>query len=212
MKSFRCELLPLDVSEEECTCLEPVLSDYHTHEVLQNQCSSLVSQRIHAPLSLVWSLVRRFDNPQRYKHFIRSCEMQEGDGSNVGSIREVSVVSGLPASCSRERLERLDEEKHVLSFSVVGGEHRLRNYRSTTSLHELAGLPCGGGLAGGELEGHSSSTLVVESFVVDVPDGNSRDETLTFVDTVVKCNLQSLATISERLAPPCATCTATSAS
>lgn len=42
-----------------------------------------------------------------------------GDG-RVGSIREVVVISGLPASTSTERLEVLDDEKHVLSFSVVG--------------------------------------------------------------------------------------------
>ncbi|KAI5076116.1 hypothetical protein GOP47_0008181 [Adiantum capillus-veneris] len=106
----------------------------------------------------------------------------------------------------------LDEEKHVLSFRVVGGEHRLRNYRSTTSLHELqAGSPSPCSRVAGAEVGHESSsgsTLVVESYVVDVPDGNSRDETLTFVDTVVKCNLQSLASLSERLAPsdpPCMT-------
>lgn len=210
MKSFRFDLVPLRLSEEEYACLEPVLCDYHTHKVLENQCSSLVVQRISAPISLVWSLVRRFDNPQSYKHFIRSCEMQTGDGHNVGSIREVSLVSGLPASCSRERLELLDEEKHVLSFRVVGGEHRLHNYRSITSLHEVSSCPTTLNIAaeaGHEEEASGTSrldsdTLVIESYVVDVPDGNSRDDTLTFVDTVVRCNLQSLATLSERLSPP----------
>ncbi|KAH7436595.1 hypothetical protein KP509_05G027100 [Ceratopteris richardii] len=95
--------------------LQPTLCDYHIHDVRESQCSSIVVQRIDAPLALVWSLVRRFDNPQSYKHFIRSCEMQAGDGSNVGSIRKVDVVSGLPASSSRERL---DEQKHMYSASA----------------------------------------------------------------------------------------------
>uniref|UniRef100_A0A6N2M217 Bet v I/Major latex protein domain-containing protein n=1 Tax=Salix viminalis TaxID=40686 RepID=A0A6N2M217_SALVM len=78
--------------------------------------------------------VRRFDNPQAYKHFVKSCHVIDGDG-NVGTLREVHVVSGLPAASSTERLEILDDEQHVLSFSVVGGVHRLNNYRSVTTLH-----------------------------------------------------------------------------
>uniref|UniRef100_J3L5F3 Bet v I/Major latex protein domain-containing protein n=2 Tax=Oryza brachyantha TaxID=4533 RepID=J3L5F3_ORYBR len=44
-------------------------------------------------------------------------------------------------------------------------------------------------------------TVVVESYVVDVPPGNTKDETRMFVDTIVRCNLQSLARTVERLAP-----------
>ncbi|KAL0382163.1 UNVERIFIED_CONTAM: Abscisic acid receptor PYL4 [Sesamum calycinum] len=76
-----------------------------------------------------------------------------------------------------------------MSFSVVGGDHRLHNYRSVTTLHAAPPPPSGGG-----------GTVVVESYVVDVPQGNTRDETCAFVDTIVKCNLQSLAQIAENLA------------
>ncbi|CAN6243789.1 unnamed protein product [Urochloa humidicola] len=40
-------------------------------------------------------------------------------------------------------------------------------------------------------------TLVIESFVVDVPDGNTKDETCYFVEALLKCNLKSLAEVSE---------------
>ncbi|KAL3531652.1 hypothetical protein ACH5RR_005173 [Cinchona calisaya] len=156
---------------------------HHTHPVGPSQCCSAVIQEISAPLSTVWSVVRRFDNPQAYKHFVKSCHVILGDG-NVGTLREVHVVSGLPAENSTERLEILDEEHHVISFSVVGGDHRLSNYRSVTTLHHA---PDGYG------------TVVVESYVVDVPVGNTREETCVFVDTIVKCNLQSLAKIAEDL-------------
>lgn len=43
-------------------------------------------------------------------------------------------------------------------------------------------------------------TLVIESFMVDVPDGNTKDETCYFVEALIKCNLKSLADVSERLA------------
>ncbi|XP_019161230.1 PREDICTED: abscisic acid receptor PYL4-like [Ipomoea nil] len=154
---------------------------YHTHPVGPNQCCSAVIQRISAPASTVWSVVRRFDNPQAYKHFVKSCDVIVGDGT-VGTLREVRVISGLPAGSSTERLEILDEERHVISFSVVAGDHRLANYRSVTTLHS---------------EATGGTTIVVESYVVDVPPGNTRDETCVFVDTIVKCNLQSLAQIAQ---------------
>lgn len=163
------------------------LMHHHTHAVAPNQCCSAVVQTIAAaPVDAVWAVVRRFDKPQVYKLFLKSCHVIVGDG-DVGTLREVRVVSGLPAECSTERLEILDDEKHVMSFSVVGGEHRLHNYRSVTTLH--AAPPRSGG--------GSCGTVVVESYVVDMPQGNTKEETCAFVDTIVKCNLQSLAQIAQ---------------
>ncbi|KAG9144680.1 hypothetical protein Leryth_021529 [Lithospermum erythrorhizon] len=156
---------------------------YHTHMVAPNQCSSSVVQPISATESAVWSLVRRFDNPQAYKHFLKSCHVIDGDG-HVGTLRKVHVVSGLPAGSSTERLEILDDERHVISFLVVGGEHRLNNYRSVTTLHRSS---------------DGNGTVVVESYVVDVPHGNTKEETCVFVDTIVRCNLQSLAHIAKNM-------------
>ncbi|XP_059456937.1 abscisic acid receptor PYL4-like [Corylus avellana] len=158
---------------------------YHTHTVAPKQCCSAVVQTIHAPVSTVWSVVRRFDNPQAYKHFLKSCHVIDGDG-NVGTLREVQVVSGLPAESSTERLEILDDDRHVISFRIVGGDHRLHNYRSVTTLHASS--------SGG------TGTVVVESYVVDVPPGNTKEETCVFVDTIVRCNLQSLTQIAETMA------------
>ncbi|GJN31193.1 hypothetical protein PR202_gb19558 [Eleusine coracana subsp. coracana] len=148
---------------------------HHEHAAPgSGRCCSAVVQQVAAPAAAVWSVVRRFDQPQAYKRFVRSCALLAGDGG-VGTLREVRVVSGLPAASSRERLEILDDESHVLSFRVVGGEHRLNNYLS------------------------DSATVVVESYVVDVPPGNTPEDTRVFVDTIVKCNLQSLAKTAEKL-------------
>ncbi|RDX78091.1 Abscisic acid receptor PYL4, partial [Mucuna pruriens] len=166
------------------TAVPDAVARYHTHPVAPNQCFSAAVQEIAASVATVWSVVRRFDNPQAYKHFVKSCHVIGGDG-DVGTLREVHVISGLPAARSTERLEILDEERHVISFSVVGGDHRLANYRSVTTLHPAAGDGAG--------------TVVVESYVVDVPPGNTREDTRVFVDTIVKCNLQSLAQTAENL-------------
>ncbi|EFJ17082.1 hypothetical protein SELMODRAFT_58736, partial [Selaginella moellendorffii] len=144
-----------------------------------HQCANLLLQRIDAPVSAVWPMLRRFDTPQAYKRFVKACVIASGDGSSVGSLRNITLISGLPASCSTERLEILDDEHHIVSFRVVGGEHRLRNYASVTSLHEKV------------------VTVVMESYVVDVPEGNTREDTRVFTDTVVRCNLQSLAKICQ---------------
>jgi abscisic acid receptor PYR/PYL family len=167
-----------------CASVPAEVAHHHEHAACAGQCCSAVVQETAAPVGAVWSVVRRFDRPQVYKHFIRSCRLVDGDGGAVGSVREVRVVSGLPATSSRERLEILDDERRVLSFRVVGGEHRLTNYRSVTTVHE----------------GRGGGTVVVESYVVDVAPGNTAEETRVFVDTIVRCNLQSLARTAEQLA------------
>lgn len=172
----------------EMVALPEVLARYHAHGAGPDQCCSVLVQTIAAPMSTVWSMVRRFDNPQAYKNFLKSCHVIDGDG-RVGTLREVQVVSGLPAASSTERLEILDDERHVISFSIVGGDHRLSNYRSVTTLHpapDSCNKPAG--------------TVVVESYIVDVPPGNTTEDTRVFLDTIVRCNLQSLARISEKLA------------
>ncbi|KAF8725543.1 hypothetical protein HU200_020075 [Digitaria exilis] len=134
----------------------------------------------------VWELVRSFDQPQRYKPFVSRCIVR-GDQLEIGSLREVNVKTGLPATTSTERLEQLDDDEHILGVKFVGGDHRLQNYSSIITVHpeSIDGRP---------------GTLVIESFVVDVPDGNTKDETCYFVEAVIKCNLTSLAEVSERLA------------
>ncbi|XP_057508276.1 abscisic acid receptor PYL8-like isoform X1 [Actinidia eriantha] len=158
---------------------------HHRHHLTENQCSSVLVKHIKAPVHLVWSLVRRFDQPQKYKPFISRCVVQ--GNLEIGSLREVDVKSGLPATTSTERLELLDDDEHILSIRIVGGDHRLRNYSSIISVHPevIDGRP---------------GTLVIESFVVDVPEGNTKDETCYFVEALIKCNLKSLADVSERLA------------
>ena len=72
----------------------------------------------------MWSLVRRFDEPQKYKPFISRCVVK--GNMEIGTVREVDVRSGLPATRSTERLELLDDNEHILSIRIVGGDHRLK--------------------------------------------------------------------------------------
>lgn len=107
----------------------------------------------------------------------------------VGCTRDVNVISGLPAATSTERLDLLDDENHVMGFTIIGGEHRLKNYHAVTTVHELD-----------HDDGDDKVTVVLESYVVDVPEGNTEEDTRLFADTVVKLNLQKLASVTESMA------------
>ncbi|KAK8489740.1 hypothetical protein V6N13_046951 [Hibiscus sabdariffa] len=179
--------IPPGLTHDEFRELISSVTQFHTYSVGPDKCSSLLAQRINAPSDVVWSVVRRFDKPQTYKHFIKSCAVEDGFQMVVGCTRDVNVISGLPAATSTERLDILDDNLKVTGFSIIGGEHRLRNYRSVTTVH------------GFEREGRIW-TVVLESYVVDVPEGNTEEDTRLFADTVVKLNLQKLASVTEGLA------------
>ncbi|CAL1400965.1 unnamed protein product [Linum trigynum] len=159
-----------------------MMTRYHEPALAPNQCGSSIVQVIDAPLPRVWSVIRRFDAPQAYKGFIKSCSLVAGDGG-VGSVREVRLISGLPANTSLERLDRLDDDLKVMVVSNIGGDHKLVNYRSTTTLHDE--------------EGAAARTVVIESYVVDVPEDSCEADTCSFADTIIGCNLKSLARITE---------------
>lgn len=63
----------------------------------------------------------------------------------------------------------------------------LQNYSSVITVHPetIDGKP---------------GTMVIESFMVDVPDGNTKDETCYFVKALINCNHKSLSEVSERMA------------
>ncbi|CAN1157200.1 Abscisic acid receptor PYL9 [Linum perenne] len=160
---------------------------HHRHQAADHQCSSNLVTHIRAPVDIVWSLVRRFDEPQTYKPFISRCVMNGEVG--IGSLRHVNVRSGLPATTSTERLELFDDEEHILGIKIVDGDHRLKNYSSVITVHP-------------EVIDGRLGTLVIESFVVDVPQGNTKEDTCYFVRALINCNLRSLTEISERMAVP----------
>ncbi|KAJ1685187.1 hypothetical protein LUZ63_016577 [Rhynchospora breviuscula] len=133
----------------------------------------------------VWSLVRRFDEPGKYKPFVKQCLVM--GGLVVGSVRDITLTSELPATFTTEVLERLDDSERILGIRTVGGDHILKNHSSIVTVHP------------DRIEGRTGTT-VVESFVVDLPENNTRDEICYFMEAVIKINLRSLAAVSERLA------------
>ncbi|KAJ3674009.1 hypothetical protein LUZ60_006001 [Juncus effusus] len=57
--------------------------------------------------------------PQQYK----SIDIIEGDGKSVGSVRLVKYAEGIPTmTFAKEKIEALDEENKLVSYSVIDGE------------------------------------------------------------------------------------------
>ncbi|CAK9150172.1 unnamed protein product [Ilex paraguariensis] len=179
--------IPPSLTQDEFDELKPSITEFHSYRVNTGKCSSILAQRVHAPPDTVWSVVRRFDKPQTYKHFIKNCTVKEDFRMTAGETRDVNIISGLPAATSTERLDLMDDDRYVTGFTITGGEHRLRNYRSVTTVH------------GVKRDGRIW-TVVLESYVVDVPEGNSEEDTRLFADTVVRLNLEKLASVTEGIA------------
>ncbi|KAK4847016.1 hypothetical protein QYF36_024379 [Acer negundo] len=102
---------------------EDYIKRHNKQEVRDHQCSSSLVKHFRAPVPLVWLLVRSFDQPQKYKTI----------------------------SHFTERLEQLDDEEHIFSMRIVGGDHRLKNYSSIVTVHPEV------------IEGRPG-TMVIESF------------------------------------------------
>ncbi|GJV16868.1 abscisic acid receptor PYL9 [Tanacetum coccineum] len=93
----------------------------------------------------------------------------------------------VPATTSTKHLELLDDDEHIIGIKIVDGDHRLKNYSSILTVHP-------------EIIEERPGTLVIESFVVDIPDGNTNDETCYFVKSLINCNLNSISEVSKRMA------------
>uniref|UniRef100_A0A0E0AAD5 Uncharacterized protein n=1 Tax=Oryza glumipatula TaxID=40148 RepID=A0A0E0AAD5_9ORYZ len=155
---------------------------FHRYELVATSATPSLPSTSGCPSKL-------FDQPQIYKPFVRKCVMR--GNVETGSVREIIVQSGLPATRSIERLEFLDDNEHILHVKFIGGDHMLKNYSSTLTMHS-------------EVIDSQPGTVVIESFVVDIPEENTKEDICYFVENLLRCNLRTLADVSEEsLASPC---------
>ncbi|MCO5567980.1 hypothetical protein L7F22_046326 [Adiantum nelumboides] len=164
-----------------------LIAQHHSRPHGPNQASAVFTKHIRAPIESVWEIVRRFDQPQHYKKFIRSCQMLTPGALRVGSARKVRIVSDVAggAESSSEILHTFDETNYHLGFEVLGGENRLRGYNSLTTLHA------------DEIDG-KAATLVIESYFCNVPGNSNLEDTKHVVENIVTFNLDQLAQACER--------------
>lgn len=84
--------VPPGLTDAEFSELTSSVQEFHSYTVGQRRCSSLLAQRVHAPREVVWSIVRRFDKPQVYKHFIKACSVDPNFQMAVGCTRYFTVL------------------------------------------------------------------------------------------------------------------------
>ncbi|WCJ27208.1 Abscisic acid receptor PYR1 [Euphorbia peplus] len=161
-----------------------MMTKYHTPNLSKNQCGSTQVRTIDANLPLVWSIIKQFDNPKAYKCFIKRCTILAGDGTGVGSVRKLDLVSGLAANTITERLDGLDDDLCLMVVSRIGGDDMLENYKSTITLHQ---------------SDQDDKTILIESYVVDIPSASCKEDTCYFADTMIGFNLRSLAKLTQNI-------------
>ncbi|KAG5050692.1 hypothetical protein AAZX31_02G030300 [Glycine max] len=81
--------------------------------------------------------------PKAFPHDYKSIEVLEGDGKSPGSIRHISYGEGSPlVKSSFEKIEAVDEEKKVVSYTIIDGE-LLQHYK--TFKGDISVTPIGDG-------------------------------------------------------------------
>lgn len=89
-----------------------------------------MSMDLKVPADKVWDMIGSFNALPEWHPAVEKSEI-EGDGK--GSIRTLHLAGG---GTIRERLERIDDEDMVYSYSIVSGPLPVINYVSTLRLHE----------------------------------------------------------------------------
>ncbi|KAK9706791.1 hypothetical protein RND81_07G151600, partial [Saponaria officinalis] len=119
-----------------------------------------------------------------YKYFIRSSSSSSSSSPGDGVFRNITHVTGLPAETSIERPDELDDDMHVMVFSLVGGDQsdRLVIYQGVISVHED-----NTNNINTEFICRTYITVFKNYYAVDVEDAR------VFVDTIVGLDLKSLA-------------------
>ncbi|WOK92668.1 abscisic acid receptor PYL4-like [Canna indica] len=80
---------------------------HHDHIIEPHQYCSFLTQAVLAPAMAVSSVVQLFDEPHVYKHFIKSCSVLVLiDDGDMGTLREVHVISGMPTGRHQHRAPR----------------------------------------------------------------------------------------------------------
>ncbi|KAG5557128.1 hypothetical protein RHGRI_007409 [Rhododendron griersonianum] len=117
------------------TCATPVpdtVSRYHAHAVGPNQCCFIVTRQISAPISVVWPVVRRFDNPQAYKHFVKRCHVVNDDGSIFSKSSTLLLLFKWPIQSTNAEEPAAGEDKDKDTGALVALIVKLEEVTVTT--------------------------------------------------------------------------------
>ncbi|XP_073135629.1 MLP-like protein 423 [Henckelia pumila] len=72
----------------------------------------------------IWDFVKNFHIicSDAFPQVFDKVEVHEGDGSSTGTVRTIKYVTGIPVSNIKERLDLVDDEKKIISYTFLGGD------------------------------------------------------------------------------------------
>ncbi|KZV50665.1 MLP-like protein 423 [Dorcoceras hygrometricum] len=72
----------------------------------------------------IWDFVKNFHLicHDAFPQFYDSVETLEGDGSSTGTVRIIRYVPGIPITNIKERLDLVDDENKIISYTFLDGD------------------------------------------------------------------------------------------
>ncbi|XBI56490.1 hypothetical protein VPH35_038071 [Triticum aestivum] len=94
---------------------------------------------VKSPAEKLWTAMRESTElfPKIFPEQYKSIETVEGDGKSAGTVRLIKYTEGVPmVTFAKEKVEVADDEKKVVSYSVVDGElvSFYKNFRVTVQV------------------------------------------------------------------------------
>uniref|UniRef100_A0A0D9W5Y5 Bet v I/Major latex protein domain-containing protein n=1 Tax=Leersia perrieri TaxID=77586 RepID=A0A0D9W5Y5_9ORYZ len=130
-----------------------------------------LSVEVKSPADKLWTALRDSTDlfpkifPQQYK----SIETVEGDGKSAGTVRLLKYTEGVPmVTFAKEKVEVADDEKKVVSYSVVDGElvSFYKNFRVTLQVVPKGGEDGAGAVVNWTMEFDKVSEQIPEPDVI----------------------------------------------
>jgi hypothetical protein len=90
-----------------------------------------VSGTINADADQVWSLVGNFSELDKFVEAVADCTTE---GKGIGAVRTLTLADGGEV---KEKLESLDADNKVLTYSIVKSPMPIQNYNGTMQVDEL---------------------------------------------------------------------------
>lgn len=90
-----------------------------------------VNGTINAPADEVWKLAGNFNGLDNFVEAVADCTTE---GSGVGAIRTLTLQDGGKV---KEKLESLDADKRVLTYSILESPMPIENYTGTIAVKAI---------------------------------------------------------------------------
>eukprot|EP00897_Mesotaenium_endlicherianum_P009879 jgi/Mesen1/891/ME000115S00012 len=112
------------------SCLANSVLTLHKHSASQNHVHGMVMQRAYSPPDVVWSYLSKFSRPQCWRSLVLHSEQVYGDvdDTQVGHMRKVTYISGLPGTWDQEMLHTFDEKRGLFGYTVFDGDFNMNAY------------------------------------------------------------------------------------